>query len=315
MAADERRYLIDASLSGERRMTDGFLNGSGSMSRRIRSATRGTSLRAMKFASEVADRISPPTRGVVVLLYHRVGGASGLEIDLPTTLFVRQMETLSQKSVLSIDEALSVLSESGAHRGASVSTEVISQVVVTFDDGTADFVDTVLPWLVRFGIPATLYVATRFIEEGRDFPGDGRPLSWAALREVLSTRLVTVGSHTHSHVLLDRVSGVTAEEELKRSVDLIEQRLGVRPQHFAYPKAIRASAPVEVVVRRLFTSAALAGNRANVPGQTDFHRLARSPIQTTDGMHWFEAKRRGGLVLEDRLRNVLNTARYARARG
>ena len=50
-------------------------------------------------------------------------------------------------------------------------------VVVTFDDGTADFADVVLPILARHSIPVTLYVATDFVERHRRFPNDGRPLS------------------------------------------------------------------------------------------------------------------------------------------
>jgi hypothetical protein len=67
---------------------------------------------------------------------------------------------------------------------------------------------------------------------------------------------------------------------------------------------------VEAIVRRLFVSASVGGNRVNVLGCTDRHRLARSPIQASDGMRWFEAKRSGGLLLEERLRRALNNLRY-----
>jgi hypothetical protein len=67
---------------------------------------------------------------------------------------------------------------------------------------------------------------------------------------------------------------------------------------------------VERLVRDTYRSAALAGTRANLPGRTDAHRLARSPIQTGDGMHWFERKVHGGLAAEDDLRRVVNRWRY-----
>ena len=38
---------------------------------------------------------------------------------------------------------------------------------------------------------------------------------------------MTIGSHTHTHRLLDRVDGPEAAAELDRSVGLIEDRLGV----------------------------------------------------------------------------------------
>ena len=45
----------------------------------------------------------------------------------------------------------------------------------------------------------------------------------------------------------------------------------------------------------------------------DPYRLARSPVQYSDGMRWFRHKAAGGLGLEDTLRRVLNRGRYATA--
>ena len=60
-------------------------------------------------------------------------------------------------------------------------------IVVTFDDGTADLAEVATPILVRHGVPATVYLATRYVDEGIDFPDDGTPLSWAAVRDMAST--------------------------------------------------------------------------------------------------------------------------------
>ncbi len=43
-------------------------------------------------------------------------------------------------------------------------------VVLTFDDGTHDFCDIVVPELVEVGLPATLYLATGFVDTGRASP-------------------------------------------------------------------------------------------------------------------------------------------------
>lgn len=56
-----------------------------------------------------------------------------------------------------------------------------------------------------------------------------------------------------------------------------------------------------------------AGTRANPYGRTDRQRLARSPVQTSDGMRWFERKLAGGMGLEDRMRQLRNRRRYAGA--
>ena len=101
--------------------------------------------------------------------------------------------------------------------------------------------------------------------------------------------------------------------ELDRSIELIGEHVGRPPLDFAYPKAVPGSSTADQEVRRRFRSAALAGTRPNPFGATDPHRLARSPIQRSDGMHWFERKVGGGMAMEDGLRRVLNRWRYAGA--
>jgi peptidoglycan/xylan/chitin deacetylase (PgdA/CDA1 family) len=185
------------------------------------------------------------------------------------------------------------------------------RIAITFDDGTADFAEHAVPILARYGAPATLYVATEFLESQTPFPHAGVPLTWAALGEAVASGVVTVGSHTHSHVLLDRLPEDQIAPELDRSVELIGERVGVVAEHFAYPKAVPGSPAAEAAVRARFVSAALAGGRPNVPGRTDAYRLARTAVQVSDGTTWFRRKARGGMGFEDALRRVANRSRYA----
>ncbi len=255
------------------------------------------------------DRLRAPSPGVIVLLYHQVGAPRPGEVNLPVDLFADQMAELAATAdVLSLDAALEVLDAP-----ATTPPPARPQVVLTFDDGTADFVDRALPILVEHGLPVTLYAATRWLDEGRSFWDDGTVLSWAALAEAHATGLVTVGSHTHSHLLLDRLPPVEIAADLDRSIGLIEDHLGVTPGHFAYPKALPPSADADSAVKARFVSAALAGTRPNPRGATDPYRLARSPIQVSDGMRWFRRKVAGGMWFEDRVREVLNRRRYAGA--
>ena len=121
-----------------------------------------------------------------------------------------------------------------------------------------------------------------------------------------------VGSHTHTHALLDRLPRDQVATELDRSIELIGERTGATAAHFAYPKAVPGSPAADELVRARFRSAALAGTRVNRSG-ADPYRLARSPVQYSDGMRWFRHKATGGLGLEDTLRRLLNRGRYAGA--
>ena len=286
---------------------------------------RSLALRTMKTVAAVGDRVRPPADGVVVLIYHRVGGGSGTEVDLSPEAFDEQMAWLAgTRRVVSLDAAVDLLdppaggasSEPGATaRDGRGAAPVDDPIVVTFDDGTADLAEVAAPILERHAVPATVYLATKFIDEGIAFPDDGTPLSWAAARDMAATGLVTFGSHTHGHLLLDRLPPQQAIDELDRSRHLIEGQLGAPAHHFAYPKAVAASPEVEPLVRERYRSAALGGNRPNPYGRTDVHRLSRTAVQVSDGNEYFVRKARGGMALEDSIRRAVNRVRYRAAVG
>ena len=265
----------------------------------------------IKRASAAVDAVLPPAPGVTVLIYHRVGGGSDSAVDMDADAFEQQLAHLAQHhDVITLETALMRLADPSSSAGGPAGDSARRSVVITFDDGTADFTDVSVPALVRQQLPATLYAATRFIDEGEDFPWGAPPTSWAALRDAVSTGFDTVGSHTHSHWLLDRQPANEIEADLDRSIELIATNLGVAPADFAYPKALPAAAVSEIAVRRRFRSAALASSRVNRPGATDPFRLARTPIQRGDGFRWFAAKANGGLRLEGEIRAVVARVRY-----
>jgi peptidoglycan/xylan/chitin deacetylase (PgdA/CDA1 family) len=213
---------------------------------------------------------------LVVLLYHRVGKGGG-EIETSSDVFEDHLAYLGDRElVVDLDEAL----RPGASGG----------VVVTFDDGYADFAETVVPLLVKHSIPATLYLATGLIGNGR---ADGfRRLSWSRLEDAVSTGLVTVGAHTHTHADLSGATERVCEQEMARSKELIEDRLDRPCRHFAYPWAV--SSPIaDRVARHLFDSTAVGAWRTNRRGRLDRYRLGRTPVLRSDGRMFFRAKVKG----------------------
>jgi len=250
------------------------------------------------------DTVHRPPPGLVVLIYHRVGQRTPVDVDVPLPLFAEQIAELrATRQVVSLTDGLARLADPSTARDATVA--------ITFDDGTADFAELALPVLVEHRVPVTLYVATDFIERGMTFPNGGAPLTWTALSDALTTGLVDVGSHTHTHALLDRLTREQIAGELDRSIELIGERTGATAAHFAYPKAVPAAA-ADALVRARFRSAVLAGTRVNRFG-ADPYRIARSPVQRSDGMRWFRHKAAGGLGFEDTLPRLLNRGRYAGA--
>lgn len=261
----------------------------------------GTGIKAV---AATADRARPAPSGVTVLIYHRVGRRAQVEMDLAEDTFERQISELAEGGrVVDMDQALAFLN-------GSLPEPSYNPVVITFDDGTSDFAEIAVPILVKYRTPALLYVSTEFLDSGREFPYAGTPLSWDAARESTATGLITLGSHTHTHALLDRVDVATARDELDRSIERLSEETGLAPKHFAYPKALLGTPAAAELVRERFVSASISGTKRNVFLETDPYKLARSPIQARDGMHWFRRKVDGGLQLEDNLRGRINRLRY-----
>lgn len=254
-----------------------------------------------KVAADLADRVKRPPEGITILIYHRVTESGSSQMELATGTFDAQLTWLADtQRVITLDAAVAEL---------AAADEIEPGVVITFDDGTNDWVDNVLPALDRHRLPATFYLATSFVEDGADLPGGARPISWAGVRELASHPLMTVGSHTHRHMLLDRLDPARLDDELDRSIELLGDRADVEAQHFAYPKSVAGSPQAEEAVRLRFRSAVLAGTRANSAG-ADLHRLNRSPVQRSDDERWFRRKVTGGMRLEDDIRVRLNQLRY-----
>ena len=245
-------------------------------------------------------------RTVVFLIYHRVGARTRSPVDLPVAVFREQLDALAESGrVVDLDTAARILRE------PALRAESAPHVVITFDDGTSDWVEVALPELAARKLPATFYVATGFVDQGTRFPDRGVPISWTGLAEMVASGFATVGSHTHTHRVLADASDDVAIAEIDRSVGLVEQHLGRACDHFAYPKAIAPSPAADVVVRRRFSTATLAGNRANLVGQCDLHRLGRHALTVADDRSTFDRKMRGGALLE----GVLRAARDRRATG
>ncbi len=111
-------------------------------------------------------------------------------------------------------------------------------VTFSFDDGLEDNLTNALPILKKHNIHATIFVATDFV--GKDHTNaEGftfRFLSWEQMRELESSGLVSIESHTHTHPLLTTLSDSELDYELSHSKQLIEDNLQKKVVGLAYPK-------------------------------------------------------------------------------
>jgi hypothetical protein len=248
-----------------------------SMNSLVRKSTKAAALPLSWSARRRAD-------AAVVLLYHKVG-AREREIDIPGDIFERQLRHIARyERHGTLDE---VLGGGG--------------VAVTIDDGFIDFYDNVLPLVVECRVPVLLYLATALVAPNQN--GGSDALTWFQLEDAVSTGLVEIGAHTHTHANLGSATHEQANAEMRRSKELVEDRLGVACRHFAYPWSV-ASGEAEEVAKELFSTAAL-GWETNRLGSIDFYRVGRTPVLRSDGAFFFKAKLAGRLDGEARVYKAL----------
>ncbi len=73
------------------------------------------------------------------------------------------------------------------------------------------------------------------LSEAEQPPKIYQPLQWKEIGEMLKSRIITFGSHTHTHAILSRYSDANLLEELSLSKKMIEDRTGDSCKLFCYP--------------------------------------------------------------------------------
>lgn len=246
-----------------------------------------------------------PAQGATLLIYHRVGGGSPDELDLPVPAFARQLEQLEGHDVVALDTALDRL-DSGDTRPS---------VVLTFDDGFEDVHAHAWPLLRERGLPFTVYLASGFVSQPMVWEGStakgstGMGMSWAQLGEMVESGLCTVGNHTHRHVRPETLT----EEEVDACTASVERHLGVTPKHFTYPWGVRVN-EMEAALRERFRSASSGELGRNQPG-TERVRLKRVPVRQSDPEAFFAAKLVGNLAPERAYAGIVRLAKTVGLRG
>jgi len=119
---------------------------------------------------------------------------------------------------------------------------------VTFDDGYANNLHNAVPILKKLQIPATVFVATAYLDSPVPFPFDDwkgahfaetTPDDWRALtsdecKELLDSGIVDLGAHTHTHKdFREKPEGF--ELDLLENIGILRDRFGLQNVPFAFP--------------------------------------------------------------------------------
>ncbi len=217
---------------------------------------------------------SPIVLDVPILLYHHIAkaGADQRYYVSPAN-FEAQMQWLVDHGYQAITE--SELSEVIVNGG----TLPEKPVIITFDDGNADFFAGAFPVMSRLHL-----IGVAFLVTGRiDKPGS---VSSEQVEDLINASW-EIGSHTVNHAdLLMKSSDL--DEEIFGSKVWLEAKYGIEVISFAYPFGSMNTSIAQLVEDDGYTSAARLGGRIH-QSLGDLYFLGRTEIRGEYTMEQFAA--------------------------
>jgi peptidoglycan/xylan/chitin deacetylase (PgdA/CDA1 family) len=149
-----------------------------------------------------------PVRKVPVLCYHRFGPEVVDSMTIKTSAFEEQMKWLKTNgyTVVSLDTAAQYLQ-------GKIKSIPAKSVVITVDDGHKSVYSDMAGVVKKYKIPVTLFIYPSAISNAK------YAMSWEQLRELESTKLFRVESHTYWHPNFKKEKKTLSKEEYAKSVD------------------------------------------------------------------------------------------------
>lgn len=211
----------------------------------LRQVVKRTFYEAQRNVARLHAWVKPPSTEQFALFNLHAIAVARSDLAVSPTRFRRQLAALLQVGYrcLDFDEVLRAVEEAASVRCPAFS--------ITFDDGYRSVYEEAWPVLEELGLSATIFVTVDFLDGKvappwhsshaalvREYAANAaqfRPLEWPQLREMARSARIRIGSHSMSHFLMGRLDGDTLRDELQRSKQVLEDRLGVPVSLFSYP--------------------------------------------------------------------------------
>ena len=197
-----------------------------------------------------------------IIMYHRFGEGRYPSTNISIKQFEEHLSLLTNGNytILPLPEIVEAL-----QKGQLLPDRTVG---ISIDDAYLSVYQNAWPLLKAAGLPFTIFVATKPVN--RNLSGY---MSWDQLRE-LKFAGVTIGSQTHTHPHMHKLSVERVREEIDTSNQIFLDELGERPELFAYPYGEYSRFVIDAVKDAGFT-AAFGQNSGIMHTDQDFFELPR----------------------------------------
>jgi len=245
---------------------------------------------------------------VNILMYHSISHEVG-PTSIAPDVFHGQMDILKSCGC----NVISLSDFAAWHRGKADLPP--RPVVITFDDGFADFSSAAYPVLKAHGWGATVFLPTGKLGNVEDWPGANakpRPLlTWTQVK-ALAGEGIAFGGHSVSHANLTQISENDLHEEIQTCQTDIARHTGQKPTSFAPPYG-HANARVRAEIAKFYDVS--VGTRLNSAGAgCDIFEVPRIEMYYFRDLNRWRSYLQGHGAWYLRARRLLRGARQIAAR-
>ena len=180
-------------------------------------------------------------KSIPVLIYHHVASKNGF-LSISKEIFEKQIEYLYKKGYYTLSAKEFFLFKQGKFNPPK------NSVFLSFDDGWRDIYFFVYPILKEYGLKATMFLVTSWVEKASRKREDFYECNHKEAKQLVKTApgkvilnwdeiekmkdVFDLHSHTHTHF----EEKICIKEEFEISKEILKKRLGIESKHLCWPR-------------------------------------------------------------------------------
>ena len=205
--------------------------------------------------------------GLIAIMYHRFNESKYPSTNIQLEIFKEQLKIIENENIQFIDPKNfeENLTQNKKER----------KILLTIDDGLLSFYKNAWPILKERKIPFILFVNTREV-------GSFNYMNWDQILELHNTDHVEIGNHSHSHEYLVDESPELIKNDILKSIEIFNEKLGTNSAFFSYPFG-EYSLEFKNIIKDLGFSYAFGQHSGVIDETKDLWELPRFPINEKYG--------------------------------
>ena len=153
-------------------------------------------------------------------MYHRFNENKYPSTNIRMEVFKKHMEIIKEKNY-------NFLNPKNFDRDFH-KVKISKEILVTIDDGFSSFYEHAWPYLKEKKIPFILFISTESV-------GKNGYMNWEQINEIEKENFAFIGNHSHSHEYLLEFNFDKFKNDILKSIEIFENKLGYNPIYFSYP--------------------------------------------------------------------------------